>query len=124
MNTNEINQMINVYKKRIDVCENEIEQITHPEIYGCCLNKCNSIVINKERMMTITTNEKNEITHEFTPLCPTYFTPKTAKELVKNETFKDIHGNKIKMEIIGRLEYYQLLKDNCNKHIEILKTLL
>ena len=103
-------EIIAHYEKVLNVCNKEIEYLTHPELYGCCLCKCNSIVINKERMMTVTTDETHHTTYEFTPLYPTYFSPEAAREIVENDIYRDINDNRIEMEIIGRMEYYTLLK--------------
>ena len=116
-------EMIAHYEKVLNVCNKEIEYLTHPELYGCCLCKCNSIVINKERMMTVTTDETHHTTYEFNPLYPTYFSPEVARDIVKNDIYKDINGNRIKMEIVGKLEYYRLLKDSAEKGIELFKSI-
>jgi hypothetical protein len=105
----------------VSVCNKQIEYLTHPETYGCCLSKCNSIVINKERMMTVTTDETHRTTYEFSPLYPTYFSPETAREIVENDIYKDINGQPLKMEIVGKLEYYTLLKGQAEKSIELFK---
>ena len=118
-----INEMIAHAEKVLNVCNKEIEHLTHPEVYGFCLCKCNSIVINKERLMTVTTDETHHTTYEFTPLYPTYFAPETARRIVKDDIYKDINGNRIHMEIIGKLEYYRLLKAHSEKQIEIFKSI-
>ena len=124
-NTNEatIAKVIAHNEKVLEVCNKEIEYLTHPELYGCCICNCNSIVINKERMMTVTTDETRHTTYEFSPLYPTYFTPEAARRIVKNDIYNDIHGNRIKMEIIGQLEYYRLLKEHAEKAIELFKSI-
>lgn len=109
-------------EKTISVCNKEIEYLTHPEIYGCCLDRCNSIVINKERMMTVTTDEAHHTTHEFSPLYPTYFSPAVARKIVKNDIYRDWNGNIIKLEIIGKLEYYQLLKECLENRLSALNS--
>ena len=109
-------------EKTIKVCNKEIEYLTHPELYGCCLCKCNSIVINKERMMTVTTDETHHTTHEFSPLYPTYFSPETARKIVENDIYRDCNDNIIKLEIVGKLEYYQLLKEHTENGLEGLKS--
>lgn len=114
MKTNEkflsIEEMITKSESILAVCNKEIEYMSHPEKYGCCISKCNSIVINKERMMTVTTDETHHTTYEFTPLYPTYFSPEAAREIVENDIYRDINDNRIEMEIIGKMEYYTLLK--------------
>ena len=116
-------QMIAHYEKVLNVCNKEIEYLTHPELYGCCLCKCNSIVINKERMMTVTTDENHMTTYEFNPLYPTYFSPEAADRIVKEDIYKDCNGNRIELTIIGKLEYYRLLKGQAEKSIELFKRL-
>ena len=115
--------MIAHYEKVLNVCNKEIEYLTHPELYGCCLCKCNSIVINKERMMTVTTDENHMTTYEFNPLYPTYFSPEAADRIVASDIYKDNNGNRIALEIVGKLEYYQLLKEYSEKSIGILKSI-
>ena len=116
-------EMIAHYEKVLNVCNKEIEYLTHPELYGCCLCKCNSIVINKERMMTVTTDETHHTTYEFSPLYPTYFSPEVASDIVKNDIYRDCNENRIKMEIVGKLEYYTLLKAQSEKSIELFKSI-
>ena len=118
-----INEMIAHAEKVLNVCNKEIEHLTHPEVYGCCLDRCNSIVINKERLMTVTTDETRHTTYEFTPLYPTYFSPEAADRIVASDIYKDNNGNRIALEIVGKLEYYQLLKEYSEKSIGILKSI-
>lgn len=118
-----IAEMITHNEKVLSVCNKQIEYLTHPEVYGCCLCKCNSIVINKERMMTVTTDETHYTTYEFSPLYPTYFSPEVARDIVKNDIYRDSNDNRIKMEIVGKLEYYTLLKAQSEKNIETLKNI-
>ena len=126
-NTNDVKQMmmdaISKAESIINVCNKQIEYLTHPEIYGCCLSKCNSIVINKERMMTVTTDENHMTTYEFSPLYPTYFSPEAADRIISHDIYKDINGNRIPLERIGKLEYYRLLKARSEKNIEVLKSI-
>lgn len=121
MTTIEISKVIDHHEGVLSICNKEITYLSHPELYGCCLSRCNSIVINKERMMTVTTKD-NKTTYEFAPCYPTYFSPEAARRIVDGDIYKDFKGNRIKMEIIGKLEYYQLLKENTEKMIETLKT--
>jgi hypothetical protein len=109
--TDILKQAISIAEKKIEVCNKEIEHLTHPEIYGCCICNCNSIVINKERMMTITTDENHMTKHEFAPIYPTYFSPDAARKIVENDIYSDSNDNIIKLEIIGKLEYYKMLKE-------------
>lgn len=108
----------------ISVCDKKIEYLTHPKIYGCCLSKCNSIVINKERMMTITTDENHMTTYEFSPLYPTYFSPDAAHRILKHDIYKDNKGERINLEIVGELEYYRLLKQHAESGLEGLRIAL
>lgn len=107
----------------LKVCNEKIEHLTHPELYGTCLCNCNSIVINKERMMTVTTDKTHHTTYEFSPLYPTFFSPKAANRILKNDIYKDIHGNRIELEIVNELEYYRLLKKRTETSIDIVKSL-
>lgn len=68
--------------------------------------------------MVITTDENNMTKHCFSPLYPTLFSPRTAKKIVEEDIYKDVDDNRIKLEIIGELEYYKLLKDYVSKIIE------
>ena len=118
-----LNKVIANAEKVLDVCNHELEVFNHPEIYGTCLCLCNSIVINKERMMTVTTDENHMTTYEFNPLYPTYFSPEAADRIVASDIYKDNNGNRIALEIVGKLEYYQLLKEYSEKNIGILKSI-
>ena len=121
-NKNEMmNEMIAYCEKVLNVCNKQIEYLTHPEMYGCCLSNCNSIVINVERMMTVTTDETHHTTSEFSPLYPTYFSPRVAREIVANDIYKDCNGNRIEMTIVGKLEYYQLLKADTERRYNSIK---
>ena len=124
-NTNDVKQMmmgaISKAENTINVCNKEIEYLTHPEIYGCCLSKCNSIVINKERMMTVTTDENHMTTYEFSPLYPTYFSPEAADRILKHDIYKDANGNRIELTIVGKLEYYRLLKEHTENGVKGLR---
>jgi hypothetical protein len=110
-------------EKVLNVCNKEIEYLTHPKEYGCCLSRCNRIVINKERMMTVTTDKEHRTTYEFSPLYPTYFSREAADEIVANDIYRDINGNRIELTIIGKLEYYTMLKEKAEKAIELFKSL-
>ena len=118
-----IAEMVAHHEQVLNVCNKQIEYLTHPEVYGCCLCKCNSIVINKERMMTVTTDENHMTTYEFNPLYPTYFSPEAADRIVASDIYKDNNGNRIALEIVGKLEYYQLLKEYSEKNINVLKSI-
>lgn len=119
----DIQSIIKKSENVLDVCNKEIEYLTHPELYGCCLCKCNSIVINRERMMTVTTDENHMTTYEFSPLYPTYFSPEAAQRIISHDVYKDINGNRINLERIGKLEYYKLLKAWTEKGLEALRSI-
>jgi len=122
--TEMMKQAISKAEKTLNVCNKEIEYLTHPELYGCCLSRCNTIVINKERMMTVTTDENHMTTYEFSPLYPTYFSPEAADHILKHDIYKDINGNRIKLERVGKLEYYRLLKEHTERGIKGLRMVL
>ena len=122
--TEMMKQAISKAEKTLNVCNKEIEYLTHPELYGCCLSLCNTIVINKERMMTVTTDENHMTTYEFSPLYPTYFSPEAADRILKHDIYKDINGNRIKLERVGKLEYYRLLKEHTETGLEGLRMAL
>ena len=73
--------------------------------------------------MTVTTDETHHTTYEFSPLYPTYFSPEVASDIVKNDIYRDCNDNRIKMEIVGKLEYYTLLKAQSEKSIELFKSI-
>lgn len=108
-------------EKTLIACDKEIEYLTHHELYGSCLSLCNTIVINKERMMTITTDENHKTTYEFAPLYPTYFSPDAADKIQKHDIYKDINGNRIKLEKVGKLEYYKMLKNYTETGLKALR---
>lgn len=116
----DIQSLINRAEARLNYCTKKVEQLSHPEIYGCCLSKCNSIVINKERMMTITTDRNQMPSFEFSPLNPTYFSPETAEYIQKNVVFKDVNGERIPLEIVGELEYYKLMQESLKHNLKIM----
>jgi len=122
--TEMMKQAISKAENTLNVCNKEIEYMTHPELYGCCLSRCNTIVINKERMMTVTTDENHMTTYEFSPLYPTYFSPEAADRILKHDIYKDINGNRIKLERVGKLEYYRLLKEHTERGIKGLRMVL
>lgn len=121
-NSELIQEVIEHNEEKLAVCKKELERINNPQIYGACLCRCNCIVINKERMMTVTTKD-NHTTYEFNPLYPTFFSAEMANKIVREDIYKDIHGNRIKMEIIGEKEYYMMLQEKAEKAIELFKTL-
>ena len=102
------------YRNILEVCNQELEIIENPRKYGCCVSEWNSIVINKDRALTIKTGENNQAEFEFMAAHPTYYTPKTAKWIVENVRLLNGLGNPIKLEIVGKYEYYKFLK----KHLE------
>ena len=72
-------------------------------------------------MMTVTTDETHRTTYEFSPLYPTFFSPDVARDIVNNDIYRDINDNRIKMEIVGELEYYRMLKERTEYSIELYK---
>ena len=127
MDMNEIKKMsmdaIRKAEECVKVCNEKIKRLTNPQKYGCCISRYNSIVINKERMMVVTTKD-GKTHYAFAPTYPTYFTPQTAKKIVANDIFKDGLGNRIELTIVGELEYYQLLKKNKENGIQTLTDVL
>jgi uncharacterized membrane protein len=127
MDINEIKQnltdAIRKAEECVKVCNEKIKHLTNPQKYGCCISRYNSIVINKERMMVVTTKD-GKTHYAFAPTYPTYFTPQTAKKIVANDIFKDGLGNRIELTIVGELEYYQLLKKNKENGIQTLTDVL
>ncbi len=117
-------EIIAHYEENLNVCNKKIEHFEHPEIYGCYVKRCNSIVINKERMMVITTDETRHTSCELSPLYPTYFTPKAALDIVANDVWSDCKGNRIKFEIVGEHEYYKILKSHTQEIINALKRVI
>ena len=73
--------------------------------------------------MTVTTDENHMTTYEFSPLYPTYFSPEAAQRIISHDVYKDINGNRINLESIGKLEYYKLLKAWTEKGIEALRSI-
>lgn len=116
-------EVIAYNEKVLSICNKEIERLINPKEYGCCLSRCNRIVINKERIMTVTSDKENRTTYEFSPLYPTYFSREVAEEIVANDIYRDINGNRIELTIIGKLEYYTLLKNKAEKAIELFHSL-
>lgn len=119
-----IKQAISKAEMTLNVCNKEIEYLIHPELYGCCLSLCNTIVISKERMMTVTTDENHMTTYEFSPLYPTYFSPEAADHIISHDIYKDINGDRIKLEKVGKLEYYRLLKEYTETGLKALRMAL
>lgn len=107
-------------RERIEFCNKKIEVLTHSELYGRCLAKCNTIVINKERMMVVKVGKSNMTDYEYAPIAPTFFTKELAQEIINNDIYRDYQGNRIPLEAIGELEYYKLLKEQNEKSIEVL----
>ena len=127
MDTNEIKKMtmdaIRKAEECVKVCDERIKRLTNPKKYGCCISRCNSIVLNKERMMVVTAKD-GKTDYAFAPTYPTYFTPQTARKIVANDIFKDGLGNRIELTIVGELEYYRLLKKHKENGIQTLTDIL
>lgn len=110
---------LSVLNDRLDIINKEIERLENP----CFIDACNSIVINKERMLTLTTDEHSIVSYEFGPIHPTYFTPERARELQNELEIADCHGNKIELMVVGAKEYYNLLKEETLRYIDTVKRL-
>lgn len=119
-----LKEMIERNEEVLSVCNKEIEYITHPEVYGFCIEAYNSIVVNKERLMCVKLDEENRTSYEFTPTYPTYFTPSAARRIVKDAEYFDINNNRIPMEIVSRLEYYKLLKERTENTLKVLQSVI
>ena len=74
-------------------------------------------------MMTVATTQNHNTTYEFAPLYPTYFSPEAAKKIVNSDIFLDIYGKSIELEIIGKLEYYELLKEHAELNLKVLRSI-
>lgn len=96
--------------RALTTCERNIERLTRPDANGCSLSRGNSIIIDKSRMMTVTT-KIHMTTYEFAPLYPTLFTADAAARIIQHDVFIDGCGFNVALEIIGELEYYRLLKE-------------
>ena len=121
--TNILFETIARYNEILNACNKEIEIMNNPQKYGCCVCNCNSIVIDKERMLTIKTGEGNKAEFEFNATYPTYYTPKTAKWITENIKLVNGLGKPIKLEIVGKYEYYNLLKEHVEKALNAINGL-
>ena len=77
-------------------------------------DKCNSIVINKERLMTVTVDENNRTKHEFSPLYPTYFSPSAARQIVEGDLYSDCNGNRIKRHVLRTVTAHIKFQFQCH----------
>lgn len=114
-----IDNMETYCRRFLDVCNKEIEKLTHPERNGGCLDRYNRIVIDKPRLMTVTIKNDNMVTYELHPFYPTLFTAEAAREIVERNIFKDCNDKIIQMEIIRELEYYQIIKEKIEELFEV-----
>ena len=121
---NRIIEHIAELKSIIDVCNKEIEVIENPQKYGCCLCRCNCIVINKQRLLSIRTGEGNKAEFEYKAKYPTHYSRKTAEWIVKNVKLVNGLGEQIKLEIVGDYEYYKYLKKALEGNIALMQELL
>lgn len=121
--SNVLNEYSSFYNNMLKVAVDNIERLSDFGRYGRCLSRCNSIVINKERMMTVKVGKDHLTTYEFAPLFPTFFSPSAARMIVENDVYCDYKGKRICMEIVGELEYYRLLKSYAEERLETLKIL-
>lgn len=65
--------------------------------------------------------ENHKTDFEYLTLTPTFFSPKMAKEIIKNDIYRDSRGEQIKMEGVNELEYFKMLLERAE---QALKTLL
>ena len=92
--------------RALATCDKIIERLTRPD----ATSRGNSIVIDKMRMMTVTT--KNRMTtFEYAPLYPTIYAHDAAESIIMRDVFIDGCGFNVTLEIVGELEYYRLLKE-------------
>lgn len=116
----DFNKMIKHYEDVLNVCNKVLNELAHPEIYGICIERCNCIVIDEERLMTITA-ENGYTKHEFSPLYPSYFSRETAQDIVENDIYRNVKGERIQLKIIGKKRYYELLKAEAETAINLFK---
>lgn len=96
--------------RALTTCERNIERLTRSDANGCSPTRGNSIIIDKSRMMTVTT-KIHMTTYEFAPLYPTLYTVDAAARIIQHDVFIDGCGFNVSLEIVGELEYYRLLKE-------------
>jgi hypothetical protein len=120
---NIVNENIARLEKLLSVCEKELEYLMNPQKYGCCVCRCNTIVVNKQRGLTIKTGKNNAAEFEFSAAYPTHYSPKTAKWIVENVVLRDGLGNRVVLETMGDREYYQYLKEKVESTLKLAKTL-
>lgn len=118
-----ISQLIEKAEVILNVCKTNVDYLSNPKKYGCGIFKCNAIVLNKERMMVVKVGENNMTDYEWAPLYPTFFTKEAAKKIVADDVFTDCEGKRIKLEIVGELEYYHILGEWAQNRIDALKKL-
>ena len=119
-----LKELLTWNQERLAQCEKELKYLTNPKEYGCMLTNCPWIVINKERLMCVCVDKENRTDVEFKPMYPTHFSRKTANEIISNCVMTDILGNRIPLEAIGDLEYYQMLRDWLERSISSIKNLM
>lgn len=102
--------------RALTTCERNIERLTRSDDNGCSLRRGTCIIIDKSRMMTITT-KIHMTTYEFAPLYPTLFTADAATRIIQHDVFIDGCGFNVTLEIVGELEYYRLLKDFISRRL-------
>ena len=121
---NQFAELVKKVESQIAVCEKKIYYFEHPEECGFGIFKCNSIVINKERMLVVKVGDDRCTCHEFAPLYPTKFSPEAAQDIVNNDKYYDGANQRISLEIIGEKEYYYLLKVYLTEGLQSLKKML
>lgn len=119
-----LKELLTWNQEKLAQCEKELKYLTNSREYGCMLTNCPWIVINKERLMCVTVNDEHRTDYEFSPLNPTHFSRETANMIINKDIYKDINGNKIPLEAIGDLEYYQILRDTLLKRISSIQELI
>lgn len=114
---NELSDARTRITRALSTCDKIIERLTRNDANGCSLSCGKNIIIDKSRMMTVTT--KNRMTtYEFAPLYPTVFTPETAARIIQRDVFIDGCGFNVSLEIVGELEYYRLLKEYLARRLD------
>lgn len=68
--------------------------------------------------------EGNKTSYEFCSLTPTFFSPKLAKEIIKNDIFRDCNGNRIKLEGVTELEYFKMLKERTESSLLFIENVI
>ena len=121
---NTIKAMVAKKEEELELVNRKIYYYEHPEECGFGIFKCNSIVINKERMMVIAVGDDRKTCNKFAPIHPTKFSPETAIDIVNNDEWYDGNNERISLEIVGEREYYYLLREYLQNGLEMVKKYL